>query len=86
MTTGRSLIAVVAAATVTTGVTAADIHVPDDFPTIQAAIDAAVDGDQVLVSPGTYLEQIDLLGKAIRVEGVDGAAVTTIDAEGNGTA
>ena len=26
------------------------IHVPDDYPTIQQAIDAAVDGDEIIVS------------------------------------
>ncbi len=65
---------------------AADIlHVPGDFPTIQAAIDAAVDGDEVEVHPATYNENINLLGKAITVRSSDGAGVTTIDAGGSGT-
>lgn len=39
--------------------------VPDDFATIQAAINAATDGDKILVRPGTYHENLDFLGKAI---------------------
>ncbi|MEO6037994.1 MAG: hypothetical protein ABIQ93_06225, partial [Saprospiraceae bacterium] len=40
-------------------------QVPADFPTIQAAINAAQEGDTVLVSPGTYLENLQLRGKNI---------------------
>jgi len=43
------------------------INVPDDFTTIQQAIDNAVDGDTVLVAPGTYYENINFLGKNITV-------------------
>jgi len=34
------------------------ITVPDDFPTIQAAVDAASDGDTVFVRAGTYYERV----------------------------
>jgi len=55
------------------------IHVPAGQPTIQAGIDAAVNGDLVLVAPGTYVENIDFLGKAIIVKSEDGPESTHID-------
>ena len=57
----------------------ATIHVPADQPTIQQAIDAANNGDIVLVSPGTYKENIDYHGKAITLRSVSGPAKTIID-------
>jgi len=43
------------------------INVPADQPTIQAGINAAVNGDTVLVQPGNYIEDIDYNGKNITV-------------------
>jgi len=60
------------------------IHVPADQPTIQKAINAAANGDTVLVSPGTYVENIDFLGKAITVSSSDGPINTIIDGGQNG--
>ncbi len=43
------------------------INVPVDQPTIQAGINAAADGDAVLVADSTYYENINFKGKAITV-------------------
>jgi len=55
------------------------IHIPADQPTIQAGINAATNGDTVLVSPGTYAENINFLGKLIKVKSSSGPKVTTIN-------
>lgn len=41
------------------------INVPGNYSTIQAAILASVNGDTVLVQPGTYMENINFRGKQI---------------------
>jgi parallel beta-helix repeat protein len=65
-----------------------------DYPTIQAAIDAAVDNDVVVLNPGTYTgdENRDIIfpGKAITVRSTDPnnpdiVASTVIDCQGSET-
>ncbi len=66
---------------------AATLHVPVPFLTIQAAIDAAVDGDEVVVADGTYTgpgnRDIDFGGKAITVRSENGPGACTIDINAN---
>jgi len=56
---------------------AATLHVPGDYSTIQAAIDVALDGDTVLVGPGSY-DAIDFIGKGIVVISEQGPGSTSI--------
>jgi len=57
----------------------ATITVPDDYPTIQGAITAAVTGDKIIVRPGTYVENIDFQGKGVVVRSEHRAHMTVID-------
>ncbi|MFT6111048.1 MAG: hypothetical protein ACJA2W_003977, partial [Planctomycetota bacterium] len=64
---------------------ASDIHVGSGS-SIQAAIDVAVGGDRVLIAAGTYVERLDLRGKAIELICTDGPTATIIDANYAGVA
>ncbi|NNM25061.1 MAG: hypothetical protein HKO59_03575 [Phycisphaerales bacterium] len=65
----------------------AEIFVPADFAAIQDAIAAptTLDGDEIIVAPGTYGERLDFLGKAITVRGSDGPANTIVDGGATGS-
>ena len=70
----RSMALVVVSATAPCS--AAELLVPKQYPTIQAAIDAAFDGDTVRLAPGTFVESCVVQGKSISFVG-SGAASTT---------
>ncbi len=61
------------------GATGATINVPGDYATIQAAIDAAVSGDVIVVAAGTYTEDNVLINKGLTVQGA-GVGSSVIDA------
>jgi len=67
---------------------ATDRHVPAEYPTIQAAIDAAVNGDTVIIASGTYTgpgnSDIYFRGKAITVKSEDGPESCIIDCQNLG--
>jgi predicted outer membrane repeat protein len=84
----RSAIVCVAAVAVaaTVDCQAATLNVPAEYGTIQAAITVAVDGDTVLVQPGTYAgtanTALDFSGKGIGLVAASGPSVTIIDCQG----
>ncbi len=63
-------------------VAADTIQVPADQPTIQAALAAAVNGDVILVAPGTYVAPIAFPAKAVILRSANGPLVTTLQGDG----
>ena len=55
----------------------------DAFDNIGAGIDAASNGDEIEVGPGTYYESINFDGKAVCLYSSGGPEVTTIDGTGH---
>ncbi len=70
--------------------TAAVRHVPNEYPSIQRAINDCNDGDTVIVSPGIYYETINFSGKNIVLTSTDPndpkvVGYTIINADADGT-
>ncbi len=79
------LVALILIATV--AVQAATIHVPSEQPTIQAGIDAAVDGDFVVVAPGQYTgtgNRDIYVTKSVSIVSEKGSSITAIDCQAAG--
>ncbi|MFC8720698.1 right-handed parallel beta-helix repeat-containing protein [Kitasatospora sp. NPDC057198] len=51
------------------------VRVPEDFPTVQRAVDVANPGDLVLVGPGTYRESVRVTKPRVVLRGTDRGAV-----------
>lgn len=64
-------------------VIAATIFVPDDFPTIQQAIDAASERDTIVVRDGVYYENLNV-DKQLTIKSENGSARCIIDGRGKG--
>jgi len=58
------------------------IYVPDDYPTIQQAVDNAAEGDAVGVRAGTYYENV-VVNKELTIESVEGGPAVTIVSAAN---
>jgi thermitase len=74
----------------TTSTVQAGLHVPADYPTIQAAVNAASAGDTIWLSDGTYTgsgnRAITYSGKSITVRSENGPNECIIDCENIGRA
>lgn len=57
---------------------AADLNVPKEYPTIQAAVDAAGHGDTIHVAPGVYAGQVLISNKSLTLTGSPGAVLRAI--------
>lgn len=60
------------------------LHVPAEYGTIQAGLDAATPGDVVLVAPGTYRENLSMPSGVV-LQSEAGPGVTTIDGSSAGS-
>lgn len=63
-------------------------QVPAEYPTVQAAVDAALPGDLILIGAGTYREEVSVTTPSLTIRGTDRTAVV-LDGEfvrGNGIA
>ena len=72
------------------GINAEVIHVPADYPVIQTAVDAAADGDTILVADGIYSGEgnrdITFNGKAVGIRSKNGPVNCIIDCQNLGRA
>ncbi|MCF6240478.1 MAG: hypothetical protein L3J74_03930 [Bacteroidales bacterium] len=67
------------------------LTVPGDYPSIQIAIDNAINGDRIVVASGTFTENINFNGKEIEIIGngpgnsiIDGGAAGSVVTFANG--
>jgi hypothetical protein len=79
----RCALAAAAAGCLTVLAPGADLHVPSEYATIQAALDAAEPGDRVLIADGTYsgpgFVNLDTMGKTLTVRSENGPDACVLD-------
>jgi len=78
----RTIFVPLLATVLAASVSAAEIRIPADFDRVQEAIESALEGDVIVVSPGIYPGAIDFRGKAIHVRSESGPAATVLDGMG----
>ncbi len=79
MTRPNAFLALSTVALLNASAAAADLLVPDQFATIQAAVDAALPGDKVRIADGVYDEGVMVQGKFdLAIKGDDGVFVRMI--------
>lgn len=91
----RPLLALLAVAVIAGVAHGATLYVPQQYPTIQAAVDAAGAGDEIVVAPGTYYDCTHVAGAGdttrcsvvmksdLKLRG-SGMGLTVIDADSSG--
>ena len=52
------------------------------YATIQAAVNAAADGDTIEIAAGTYTEDVTITGKALTIDGVENGSVNSVTLNG----
>jgi hypothetical protein len=62
------------------GASGRTVKVPQDQPTVQAAVDAAQPGDLVLISPGVYKEAVNVTKENLTIRGLE-RNTTILDGE-----
>ena len=53
------------------------IYVPDDYPSIQDAVNAAHYGDMIIVRDGTYMENV-VIDKSLKIRSENGPQSTIV--------
>jgi pectin methylesterase-like acyl-CoA thioesterase len=55
-----------------------------DYSTIQAAVDASLSGDTIIVASGIYTENVSIIGTSLTIEG-SGTVSTIVDGNASGS-